>query len=161
METPLAILTLSHVAASLVGIGSGLMMVGRMATRRPTGTWPVLFLWSTGATTASGFFFPFHVFTPAFAVGVVSSFVLLIAVIGWCRRAAARWRRAFVISSLVALYLNIFVLVVQLFLKVPVLHDLAPRQSDPPFIVSQLIVLAAFVALGAVATHRDGRVAAR
>ncbi|MEI7688139.1 MAG: hypothetical protein WCL32_24305, partial [Planctomycetota bacterium] len=48
--------------------------------------------------------------------------------------------------------LNVFVLIIQTFLKVPALHDLAPTQSEPPFAVTQLVVLLAFVVLGVVAT---------
>ena len=67
---------------------------------------------------------------------------------------AGRWRSIYVATAVVALYLNVFVLVVQLFLKVPALNALAPTQSEPPFAVAQLIVLVVFAALGVAAVKR-------
>ena len=59
-----------------------------------------------------------------------------------------------VVSTSVALYLNVFVGVVQAFEKVPALKELAPTQKEPPFLVAQLVVLVIFVALTILATKK-------
>ena len=64
------------------------------------------------------------------------------------------WARVYAIGAVVALYLNVFVLVVQAFLKAPALNALAPTQSEPPFLVAQLFVLMLFVGFGIVAARR-------
>ena len=144
--------TLVHVIISLIGIGSGLVvMIGLLTGRRLNG-WTALFLASTVATSVTGFFFPFHGFTPAIAVGILSLFLLAVAIFArYGRRLAGAWRRIYVVTAMVALYLNVFVLIVQLFQKVPALKALAPTQSEPPFLVTQLFALALFVMLTVVA----------
>ena len=140
------LLTVIHTAISLVGIASGLVVARWMLQGRDEPRWTALFLGTTVLTSASGFLFPFHRLLPSHLVGIVS--LLVLAVVLWARYGAAlqgRWARVFVIGSLLALWLNVFVLVAQLFAKVPALHALAPTQSEPPFGVVQLIVLAAFV----------------
>jgi len=57
------------------------------------------------------------------------------------------WRSVYVIMAMLALYFNCFVLVVQLFEKVPSLHALAPTQKEPPFGIAQLAVLLIFIVL--------------
>ncbi len=144
--------TLVHVIISLIGIGSGLVvMIGLLTGRRLNG-WTALFLASTVATSVTGFFFPFHGFTPAIAVGIISLLLLAVAIFArYGRRLAGAWRWIYVVTAMVALYLNVFVLIVQLFQKVPALKALAPTQSEPPFLVTQLFALALFVVLTIVA----------
>ena len=144
--------TIVHVVISLIGIGSGLVVLaGLLAAKRLDG-WTALFLVSTVATSVTGFFFPFHGFTPAIAVGIISLLVLAVASFArYGRRLAGAWRWVYVITAMVALYLNVFVLIVQLFQKVPALKALAPTQSEPPFLLTQLVVLALFVVLAIVA----------
>ena len=144
--------TIVHVIISLIGIASGLVvMVGLLTGRRLNG-WTALFLASTVATSVTGFFFPFHGFTPAIAVGIISLFLLAVAIFArYGRRLAGAWRWLYVVTAMVALYLNVFVLIVQLFQKVPALKALAPTQSEPPFLVTQLFVLALFVVLTIIA----------
>jgi len=146
-------LTVVHVIISLIGIASGLVvMVGLLTGRRPNG-WTALFQASTVATSVTGFFFPFHGFTPAIAVGIISMFLLAIAILArYGRRLAGAWRWIYVVTAMVALCLNVFVLIVQLFQKVPALKALAPTQSEPPFLVTQLFALALFVVLTIVAS---------
>src|SRR5713226_5570232 len=112
--------TFVHVAISLVGILSGLVVVfGLLATKRLDG-WTALFLVTTVLTSVTGFFFPFEGFKPSYVVGAISLVVLAIAILARYRRQlAGGWRRTYVISAVIALYLNVFVLVVQLFEKVP------------------------------------------
>jgi hypothetical protein len=146
-------LTLVHVIISLIGIGSGLVvMFGLLAAKR-LDRWTALFLTSTVATSVTGFFFPFHQFTPAITLAIISLFLLAVAILArYGRRLAGAWRWIYVVTAMLALYLNVFVLIVQLFQKVPALKALAPTQSEPPFLVTQLFVLALFVVLTIVAT---------
>jgi hypothetical protein len=55
------------------------------------------------------------------------------------------------VDGLTALYLNVFVLIVQAFLKVPLLNALAPTQTEPPFLITQVVILALFVVLTVLA----------
>jgi hypothetical protein len=141
-------LTLFHVVLSLVGIASGFAVVYGLLSSRVHG-WTNLFIWTTVATSVTGFFFPFHKFLPSHGVGILSLIVLAIAILALYRfRLAGGWRRTYAITAVIALYFNVFVLVAQLFLKVPSLNALAPTQSEPPFQIAQGIVLIVFVVLG-------------
>ena len=155
MSLGLTTLTVVHVAISLVGIVSGLVVVfGLLRSKRLEG-WTGLFLVTTVATSVTGFFFPFHGFTPGDAIGIVSLVVLAVAILALYRRhLAGGWRRTYVISAVVALYLNVLVLIVQLFEKVPNLKALAPTQSEPPFKATQVVVMALFIVLGIAAAKR-------
>jgi hypothetical protein len=147
--------TLIHVIISLVGIAAGFGVLAGLLAATHFPRWTALFLVTTVATSATGFLFPFHGFTPALAVGLISLVVLAVAIYAlYVRDLAGVWRKAYVISSVVALYLNVFVLFAQLFQKMPVLKTLAPTQSEPPFALTQGLVLVAFVALGITATKR-------
>lgn len=147
--------TLLHVALSLVGILAGAVVMLGMLQARRLPRWTALFLSTTLATTLTGFMFPFNGFTPALGVGVVSMIVLAITL--WAlygRHLSGRWRTAYVVGAVVSQYLNVFVLVVQLFLKVPSLHLLAPTQKEPPFAIAQGGVLLLFVVVGIAAIKR-------
>lgn len=150
----IAVLTWVHVAISLIAIVAGLVaLVGLMRGEidRLTG----LFLATTVATSVTGFFFPFNGITPAFGFGVVSMILLglsLFALYG--RRLAGRWRKTYVITAVIALYLNVFVLIVQAFLKVPSLNALAPNGNEPPFAITQGVVLVLFLIAGFKAVRR-------
>jgi hypothetical protein len=151
----LATYTLVHVVISLVGIVSGLVVLFGLLTGQRLDRWTLVFLATTVATSVTGFGFPFQRFLPSHAVGIVSLIALALAIYGrYPRRLAGAWRWVFVIGAVLSLYLNVFVLVVQLFLKVPALNALAPTQSEPPFQLTQLVVLAVFAALGAAAVVR-------
>lgn len=148
-------LTLIHVAISLVGILSGCIVVSGMLTARRLDGWTKLFLATTVATSVTGFFFPFHGLTPAVVVGILSLVLLAVAIFArHTRHFAGAWRKTYVISAVLALYLNVFVLIVQSFLKIPALNAIAPTQNDPPFKLTQLVVLVAFIALGIFAAIR-------
>ncbi len=155
MTTGLAIFTLVHVVLSLIGILSGFVVVFGLLTAKRLDGWTAVFLSTTVLTSVTGFFFPFHGFTPAIGVGIVSLIVLAAAIFArYVRHLAGAWRRTYVITSVIALYLNVFVLIVQLFEKVPDLKAMAPTQSEPPFKVTQLIVLVLFVVLAIIASIR-------
>lgn len=148
-------LTFVHVLLSLAGIASGVIVaLGMLASKRLDGLTAV-FLATTVLTSVTGFFFPYEGFKPSYVVGVLSLIVLAIAIFArYSRHLAGGWRRTYVITSVIALYLNVFVLVVQLFEKVPALKAMAPTQSEPPFKLAQLVVLALFVMLGIFAAIR-------
>jgi hypothetical protein len=147
--------TLVHVALSLIGILSGLIVLyGLFISNRMNG-WTLLFLITTAATSATGFGFPFHSFTPAIGVGIISLIVLTLAIAArYVFHLADAWRWIYVVGSVVALYFNVCVLVVQSFLKVPALHALAPKGSEPPFAVAQGIVLVLFIIIGILSVKR-------
>jgi hypothetical protein len=147
--------TLIHVLISLVGIGSGLVVMCGLLGGRRLDAWTALFLATTVLTSVSGFGFPFDHLSPAHKVGIISLVVLAIAIVArYPLHLAGGWRRTYVISAAVALYLNVFVLVVQSFEKVRALKALAPTQKEPPFLVAQLVVIAIFVVLTIFAAKR-------
>ena len=147
--------TLVHVVISLVGIGSGLIVMYGLLTAKRLNGWTALFLLTTVLTSVTGFGFPFDHLLPSHKVGILSLLVLAVAIIArYVFHLAAGWRGIYVVSAVVALYLNVFVLVVQLFEKVPALRAMAPTQKEPPFLVAQLFVLALFVALTIIAAKR-------
>ena len=157
----LAAYTFLHTLISLVGIASGLIvLVGLLGGKRMDG-WTALFLTTTILTSVTGFGFPFEHLLPSHVVGLLSLVVLAVAVVArYPQKLAGGWRRTYVISATIALYFNVFVLVVQGFLKVPALKALAPTQSEPPFAIAQGLVLLAFVALGIRAVIRFGAASA-
>jgi hypothetical protein len=144
--------TLIHVVISLIGIGTGAVVsLGMLSGKRLDG-WTALFLASTAATSVTGFGFPFDHLLPSHIVGIISLVVLAVASYArYGQHLAGGWRTAYVIGAVAALYFNVFVLVVQLFRRVPVLTALAPTQSEPPFAIAQLGVLVLFIALGVMA----------
>ena len=147
--------TIVHVVLSVVGIGSGFIVLCGLLTRKRLERWTALFLASTVATSVTGFGFPFDHVLPSHVVGVISLLVLAVAIVArYALHLNGAWGRLYVITAMVALYLNVFVLVVQLFQKVPTLKALAPTQSESPFVLAQLSVLALFVAVSAVAAVR-------
>jgi len=147
--------TLFHVAISLVGIFSGLVVLVGLLSAKRLDCWTNTFLVTTIATSVTGFLFPVQHFMPSHGVGILSIIVLTIACIArYVKKLAGFWRRTYVVSAVLALYFNVFVLIVQLFLKVPALHVLAPTGAEPPFAIAQEITLVAFIALGIAATIR-------
>ena len=151
----LQIYTIIHTLISLVAIFAGFVVVfGLLAGKRLDG-WTKWFLGTAVATTITGFFFPFHGFTPAIGLGIVSlPFLALTIFARYPSRLMGPWRWIYVIGAVICLYFNLFVLVVQLFEKVPALHAIAPTQTEPPFKITQLVVLLIFVVLAIAATIR-------
>jgi hypothetical protein len=151
--------TLFHVALSLTGIGSGFVVVYGLLTSKRFDGWTALFLSTTVATSVTGFMFPVHHFLPSHGVGIVSLIVLAFAILARYRfQLEGRWRGTYAITAVVGLYLNFFVLIAQLFMKVPALKDLAPTQSEPPFQITQGVALLIFTALAvraAMKFHRN------
>jgi hypothetical protein len=144
-----------HVVLSLAGIVSGFVVVlGLLISRRFAG-WTSVFLSTTLLTSVTGFLFPFHGITPGYIFGALSLIFLALAIFGLYRRnLEGGWRRTYAISSVIALYLNFFILIVQLFEKVPALRALAPTQSETPFKVAQATALVLFVLLAFLSAIR-------
>jgi hypothetical protein len=149
-----ATFTLVHVVLSLVGILAGLVVVFGMFSSKKLEGWTALFFATTVLTSVTGFFFPFDKILPSHIVGIISLVVLAIAIVAlYALHLAGPWRWIYVVSAVVALYLNVFVAVVQAFQKLPFLASLAPTQSEPPFLIAQSVVLVIFVGLGIVAVR--------
>jgi hypothetical protein len=155
MSIGLAVFTLFHVAISLIGILSGFIVLYGLLSAQKLEGWTAVFLVTTVGTSVTGFFFPVHHFMPSHGVGILSLIVLSIAIYAlYSRRLARSWRWIYAVSAMIALYLNFFVLIVQLFLKVPALKALAPTQSEPPFKVTQAAALVFFVVVTIAAAVR-------
>jgi len=151
----LSAFTTLHVVISLIGIASGLVVLYAMLGSQRPGGWTALFLATTILTSVTGFMFPIGGLTPGLIVGAISLALLALALLAlYVFRLAGSWRRVYVATALAALYLNVFVGVVQAFQKLAFLQPLAPTQSEPPFAIAQLAVLAIFLALGFLALRR-------
>jgi hypothetical protein len=146
---------LVHVLISLVGIASGLVVMAGLVPGKRLDGWTTVFLATTVATSVTGFLLPAEHFMPSHVLGILSLVTLTVAIaaryqyemLGW-------WRPAYVVSAVVSLYFNVFVLVVQSFMKIPFLWHLAPTQTEPPFAITQAVVLVLFIVLGIFATLR-------
>lgn len=140
--------TLFHVLLSLIGIFTGFIAVfGMIAGKRLDGL-TAIFLTTTALTSITGFFFPFHGVTPGIIVGIVSLVILAAAIPArYVKHLAGAWRKIYAVTASIALYLNVFVLIAQLFMKVPALHAVAPNGNEPPFLISQVVVMAIFIVL--------------
>ncbi|HTR02956.1 MAG TPA: hypothetical protein VMN82_07140 [Thermoanaerobaculia bacterium] len=139
--------TALHVLISLIGIATGLVVLFGLLGNRWLPGWNAVFLWTTILTSVSGFGFPFSLdhLLPSHKVGILSLILLAVALVAlYGKRLEGGWRRAYVYTAMIAEYLNVFVLVVQAFLKVPALHALAPNGKEPPFALAQGVVLVLF-----------------
>jgi hypothetical protein len=149
MMFELPMFALIHVVISVVGIIAGLIVVGGLMAGARMHGWTAIFLLTTILTSVTGFLFPFTKATPAHVVGAVSLVVLAVCVAArYWKQLEGSWRSAYVITAVAALYLNVFVLMVQLFAKTPPLAQLAPTQQEAPFAATQALVLGLFVWLG-------------
>jgi hypothetical protein len=147
--------TTLHVIISLVAIVSGLLVLFAMLANRPTDGLTGFFLLTTILTSVTGFFFHSKAIGPPHIVGVISLIVLAISLLAlYGRRLVGIWRPVYIITAVVALYLNCFVGVVQAFQKVAFLHALAPNGSEPPFAAVQGATLLLFIVLGYLAVRR-------
>ena len=150
-----ATFTLVHVLLSLVGIASGLLVVyGMLRGKRFDGA-TAIFLVTTALTSLTGFLFPVEHILPSHIFGIISLVALAIAIPArYTLRLAGAWRTIYAVCAVLALYLNVFVLVAQIFLKVPAAHALAPTGKEPPFLIAQAVVLVIFVVLGIFAVKK-------
>src|SRR6516225_4675595 len=130
----LPVFTLVHIAISLIGIAAGFGVLYGFLVSRDAASWRTVFLGFTILTSVTGYFFPFEHVLPSHVVAAISLVVLAVAVAAlYAFRVAGAWRWIYVVTSVMALYLNTFVRVVQTVVKNPALKELAPTQSEPPF----------------------------
>ncbi len=142
----LATYTIVHVIISLIAIGSGLIVLFGLLNGKLLGSWNGVFLLTTVLTSVTGFFFPFEKITPGIILGILSLIVLAIALLAlYAFQLKGAWRTTYVVTAMIALYFNVFVLVAQLFAKVPLIHALAPTQTEAPFKIAQLLLLILFI----------------
>jgi hypothetical protein len=142
----LATYTVVHVIISLIAIGSGFIVLFGLLNGKLLGSLNGLFLLTTVLTSVTGFFFPFEKITPGIILGILSLIVLAIALLGlYAFHLKGPWRTTYVVTAMLALYFNMFVLVAQLFMKVPAIHALAPTQTEAPFKIAQLLLLVIFI----------------
>ncbi len=147
--------TLVHVVLSLIGIAAGIVVFFGFIADSDLPGLTAIFLLTTVLTSATGFGFPFTKLLPSHIVGIISLVVLAVALYAlYGARLAGAWRWIYVVTASTALYLNVFVLIVQLFLKVPALHAIGPTQAETPFVAAQGLTLIAFVVLGFIAVRR-------
>ena len=148
-------LVLIHTAISLVGIGTGVVLMKDYWESRRADRLTAWFLATTILTSASGFLLPAAKFMPSHAVGILSLLILAVCCYArFVKRMEGVWRTGYVLTAVAALYFNVFVLVTQLFLKVPALHAMAPNLNEPPFAIVQALVLVGYVALGVLLVRR-------
>lgn len=146
--------TLIHVVLSLVGMVAGLVVAGGLLGGTRPERWAAVFLVTTIAANVTGLGFPFVHFLPSHAVAIVSLVVLATVIVAhYVRHFAGLWRAIYAAGVVAATYFNVFVLVAQLFKRIPVLFVAAPTQSEPPFLLTELLVLVLFVRLGVVSVR--------
>jgi hypothetical protein len=142
--------TLIHVAISLIGIATGLVVVYGFVAGKKLPAWNAVFLLMTILTSVTGFFFPFHGITPGIVVGVISLVVLAVAVLAWNKK----WTKTYIVTATIAEFFNVLVLIVQSFMKIAALHALAPKGTEPITNVVKVVALVLFVGLAWVAIRR-------
>jgi hypothetical protein len=144
-----------HVILSLIGIASGFIVFYDLLNGKRSDGWTVLFLATTILTGITGFPLPPFGLDPARTVGVILLVLLAVAVAArYAFGFGGAWRWIYIVSAVMALYLNVFVGVIQAFQKLSFLQSLAPTQSEPPFLIAQIAVLVIFVGLGVLAVVR-------
>ena len=151
----LPVFTMFHVAISLVALLAGFVVAGGMLKGRDYPPVTAAFLVLTIATSVTGFLFPATQILPSHITGIISLMVLVGATLAYSVfKLKGPWRWVYAVTAITAFYLNAFVAVVQAFLKVPGLHELAPGGTEPPFLIAQIVVLLAFIAASVLAVKR-------
>jgi hypothetical protein len=151
----LSTFTTVHTLISLLAIALGLVWVADLLRGRQSALVAGLFLLTTILTSVTGFMFPASAVTPAHIVGAISLVALAAAVAAlYIFRLRGIWRPVYIVTAVLALYLNVFVGVVQAFQKIGPLHTLAPTQSEPPVAIAQTFVLVLALIVGWLAVRR-------
>ena len=151
----LSTFTTIHVIISLIAIATGFVTVFGMLTGNRMARWTAIFLVMTVLTSVTGFGFPFDHVLPSHIVGAISLVVLAVALFAvYSKHLSGVWRWIYVVSAIIALWFNVFVLIVQSFMKIAALKALAPTQSEPPFQIAQGAALALFVVLAILAVRQ-------
>ena len=140
--------TALHVILSLIGIGTGFIVLFGLISGRLLSPWNGVFLATTILTSLTGFAFPNTKVTPGIVLGILSMIVLAIALLAlYVFHLKGGWRRTYAITAMIALYFNVFVLIAQTFEHVPAFHVLAPTGTEAPFKVAQTLLLVVFAIL--------------
>ena len=148
-------LTLVHTVISIVAIAAGLVVVGGLIAGMRIDGWTGIFLATTALTSITGFFFPFSRLLASHQVGIISLVILPVVIAArYWQHLRGGWRGTYVVGTVLVLYLNFFILLVQLFRRIPALIVAAPKQTEPPFVLTQLLVLGLFAWLGLAAFRR-------
>lgn len=151
----LATYTTLHTIISLIGIAAGIVALFGMLGGRLLKGWTWLFLFTTVLTSVTGFGFPVASVMPSHIVGGISLTVLAAALYAlYGKILSGAWHWIYVVTAVMALYLNTFVGIVQAFQKILLLHALAPTQTEPPFQVAQLATFLIFLVLGFLALRK-------
>jgi hypothetical protein len=144
--------TLLHVLISLIGVVTGFVVMAELLRSRSSGGWTTIFLATTIVTSASGFLFPFSKLLPSHIVGIISLALLAVAVFAFYgRHMHGVWRPVYIVTALLSLYLNVFVMIIQAFMKISILKGLAPTQTESPFLIVQGMTFLCFLAVIVVA----------
>jgi hypothetical protein len=147
--------TTLHVIISLIGIGTGFIVLYGLFSGKLLSPWNVVFLVTTILTSLTGFAFPNDKVTPGIVLGILSMIVLAIALVAlYVFDLKGPWRRTYAITAMIALYFNVFVLIAQIFEHVPTFHALAPTGTEPPFKIAQSLLLLLFIGLITVAAKK-------
>ena len=155
MFSAMTTFTKVHVVISLIAIFAGFVVAFGLLTSKRLDGWTALFLVMTLLTSVTGFFFPFHGFTAPIWFAIITLVVLAIGTFArYGRKLTGAWRWIYAVTAMLALYLNVFVLIVELFLRVPALKALSATQAGPPFLIAQLSAIVIFVVLTVIAAIR-------
>lgn len=147
--------TLFHVIVSLAAIVFGFMAAYGLLGGKLWGGITKVFLATTALTSLTGYFFHRDHILPSHIVGAVALLVLVVTGLAlYAFGLRGKWRLVYVVGATLSLYFNVFVLVAQAFLKIPSLHTLAPKGSEPPFAIAQAAVLLVFILIGVSAARR-------
>ena len=147
--------TILHVVICFIAIGTGFVVVFGMLAKKRLDGWTFWFLLFTALTNLTGFGFPFDHLLPSHFLGIFSMLATLVAILArYMFDMQGAWRRPYVIAATIALWTNMFALVAQSFGKIPALNALAPTQSEPPFLIAELVMLTVFVVLGVGAVRQ-------
>jgi len=147
-----------HVLISLIAITAGVIFFLMLLRGRWLMLTNGLFLIFTVLTSVTGFMFPPKPIGPPFIFGVISLAMLAIALFAlYGNNLVGRWRVIYLTTALFAQYLNMVVLVVQSFQKIPALNAFAPTGTEPPFLATQAILLIGTLFVGWRAAARPSR----
>ncbi|WP_046829735.1 hypothetical protein [Afipia massiliensis] len=151
----LASFTVLHLIISMIAIGLGFVVAGGLLASNRMPGWTLWFLVLTILTSATGFLFPFTKILPSHVVAIISLVLLAVAVYAlYGKGLSGVWRAVYVVTAMLALWFNVFVLIAQGFQKVALLNVYAPTGAEPPFAITQGIVLVFFIGMIVVGIRR-------
>lgn len=155
MFVDLATLTFIHTALSFLALITGFLVLPGLLGRQARAIMTPLFLFFAVATSVTGFLFPFNGVLPSHVTGLIALAVLAVALFAlYGAHLSGSWRWIYAATAVASIYFLVFVGVAQAFAKIPLFRDAAPTQSEPPFLIAQLVVLAIFIWLGFVAAKK-------